>query len=237
MLVGTATTGAGVSPPTRLANAPSIPAINHHSLGRHQQVGVLEQAVDAGHAAVGHDYRLEAQRPQRGRALLGYWQVGRPRGEHRHLLRPCRRRAPINSPPGLLTSGMSGQDRGGLIGIGPAEDHRPPVGLGQQLTHDGDAVLNGFPRAVDRFGEPLAQRPVVVDAGKTQVSVGQTLQPAHYLVSADGPVLEVTEQPVQGSFVHTCPMVPRFWRLACLPRHRHRPRRSGCAGATRLTGG
>ena len=77
----------------------------------------------------------------------------------------------------------------------------------------------------------------MVDAGKTQVSVGQALQPAHDLVSAHGAVLEVAEQPVQGSFVHTCPWCHGFGGspvplLAGKPAQPKRP----APGAMRLTG-
>ena len=234
VLVGTATTGAGVSPPTRLANAPSIPAMTTTaSADMSRSVCSSSRWTPATPQSVTSTGSKPSAR-KRGGALLGHGQVGRPGGENCYLLRPGRRRAPKNSRPGLLTSRVSGQDCGGLFCIGPAQDHRPPVGLGQQLAHDGDAVLDGFARAVDRLGEPLAQRPVVVDAGETQVGVGQAPQPAHDLVSADRPVLEVTEQAVEGSFVHTCPMLPRFWGLALCACVRRPGPRSAPLGRRRL---
>ena len=94
--------------------------------------------------------------------------------------------------------------------IGPAQDHRSTVGFSQQLAHYGDTVVDGLSRAVDRLGEPLPQCPVMVDASEPEVGVREASEPAHDLVGADRPVLELTEQAVEGSFVHTFPMLPWF---------------------------
>ena len=52
MLVGTATTGAGVRPPTTLASAPFHAGDHHHRVGHGQFVDLGQQAVQARHPAV-----------------------------------------------------------------------------------------------------------------------------------------------------------------------------------------
>ena len=77
--------------------------------------------------------------------------------------------------------------------------------LVQQLAHDRDTVGYRLTGTIDRLRQSLAQSPVVVDAGETEIGVGQAPQSAHNLVRADRAGHELVEKAVERRFVHCCP--------------------------------
>jgi hypothetical protein len=66
------------------------------------------------------------------------------------------------------------QRRRRLVVVGAGEQDRLVAGGGQQLGHDGRALLGRLARSVYGLDHALAQHPVVVDAGEAQVGVGET---------------------------------------------------------------
>ena len=97
-----------------------------------------------------------------------------------------------------------------LFRVGTRQDYRAAVGLCEQVTDYGDALFHGLPRPVNSLGKALAQRPVVVNPRKAEVGIGQPPEPAHHVIGADRPRLEVTEQTVERGFVHVFPCCHAF---------------------------
>ena len=65
--------------------------------------------------------------------------------------------------------------------------------VGEQLSDNAGALLGGLAGAVDRFGKPLAQSAVVVDAGVAEVREGEVTNHANGVVgchSTRGDVVE-----------------------------------------------
>jgi hypothetical protein len=108
----------------------------------------------------------------------------------------------------VLAARVAGQRRGGLVVVGPGQQHRA-LGRGrQQLGHDGGALRRGLPRTVDGLGQALAQRAVVIDAGEPQVGVGEAAQPGHDLVGLDQPLAHLLDQTADRRFIQG----PPVWR-------------------------
>ena len=80
-LVGTATTGEPVSPPTTLASAPFHAGHDHHGRGLLQGCDVTEDPVDAGHPGIVDAPGDHSVRFQDDRALLGHGQIGGAGGD------------------------------------------------------------------------------------------------------------------------------------------------------------
>ena len=120
--------GAGVSPPTRLASAPSMPATTTTASAVGERVGDGQQPVDAGDADVGEARRVEAVGGEGGGALVGHGQVGGAGGDDHDPLGPERRpgatRAVASrrrSSPRRVGAAMAAV---GLRGVGPGQEDR-----------------------------------------------------------------------------------------------------------------
>ena len=108
--------------------SPFHPGHDHHGIGRGEQVGVLEQPVHPRHTAIGDQHRLETKGSQRGGALLGHAQVGRPGCKNGYLFGPGRRRAPENRRAGLFTARVDVEDGDGLFVLARLRTTGPPSG-------------------------------------------------------------------------------------------------------------
>ena len=84
-----------------------------------------------------------------------------------------------------------------------ARDEHGRVGVtGQQLGHDGGDLARFLARGVDRLGQPLAQQPMVVDAGESEISVGQPTQLSDGVIGAHRTDAHRIQQLPKGGFVH-----------------------------------
>ena len=153
--------------------------------------------MDAGHAAVGEQRRARPSADERGLALPGHRQVGRAGRDHQRAGQSRRRRAPdhrrqsprtwsapvarpvtVRVPPGWSRAPGSAWSASARVRMtGPTVRS-----VGQQLAHDGRALLRRLALAVDGLGQPLAQRPVVVDLGEAEVGEGQATETEHGVV-------------------------------------------------------
>ena len=82
------------------------------------------------------------------------------------------------------------------------------AGLGQQLGHDGGALLRRLARPVHRLGESLAQHPMVVDASEAQIGERQAAQARDGVVGAEDAGADVVDQPAQRGLVHALTILP-----------------------------
>ena len=125
--------------------------------------------MHTGHAAVGDEVGRDPERVERGETLLGDGKVGGARRDDRHARRAGRRRAPHERATGADASRVAGQGSVGLVVVGASQQHRAAVVFGQQLGHQRRALVGRLTGAVDRLGQSLPQRAVVVDAGEAEV--------------------------------------------------------------------
>ena len=107
----------------------------------------------------------------------------------------CRRStAPVaRRPAPLAAAAWSGSARVSRTG---------PPGSSEQLDHYPGALLGGLPGAVDGLGQPLAQRPVMIDPGEAEVGEGQPPQAAHGVVGRACARGHVVEQLAELRLVH-----------------------------------
>jgi len=115
----------------------------------------------------------EAMGDERGLALAGDGQVGRAGRDHEDAAWALGRGPPGEGALHPRPARVAGQGGGGLLIVGPREQHRAAPGLLQQLGHDGGALLGRLPRGVDGLGDALAERAVVIDTSEAQVDEGQ----------------------------------------------------------------
>ena len=224
VLVGTATTGAGVIPPTRLARAPSMPATTTTASASASSSAEASSrctpATPQSASSVGRSPR--AVRVASHSRATG--QVRGPGGDHQRAGRPRRGRSPHHrrqlAPDLIGPGGLTGDrpDAAGCSAItsstwpssarvrmtGPTPTRcRGPRGLAaQQLAHDGRALLGRLALPVDGLGQALPQVTVVVDLGESEVGEGKPPQPVHGLVGRARPRAHVGEQALQCGFVH-----------------------------------
>ena len=182
VLVGTATTGAGVRPPTTLARAPSMPAMTTTASASGERVELGQKPVQSGNAAVGELGGLETERAQDRHAFDGDGEIGRSGGDDDDGAGPggcgaedhCRERPTLgNVALAEAARRCSGGDSLHLRLGGPGEQDRT-IGPREQLFNDGRTVFGRLAGSVDRFGYAEAQVAVMVHPGEPQVRVGET---------------------------------------------------------------
>ena len=88
-----------------------------------------------------------------------------------------------------------------LIGAGPRQHDRAHA-TAKQLGDDLRTLLGGLAGRVDRFGQPLTQRAVVVDAGEAKVGERQPTQLCEGVVGVHISGPDAVEQPTKGGLVH-----------------------------------
>jgi hypothetical protein len=164
-------------------------------------VEARQQPVHAGHAAVGQELRSPPKCLQSDQALLGHGDVGRAGGDDQYPSRPGLPRPPRQRGAMAQPTRVAPQRGVRLRVVGPGEQDGSPR-LGEELGDDVGALLRRLARAVDRLGQALAERAVVVDPCVAQVGEGHPSQPSHRLVGAHGAGADILEELAEGGFVH-----------------------------------
>ena len=190
MLVGTATTGAGVSPPITLANVYHLQQHHHHGIGHGDGVDLGQEPVQSGDAAVHEERGLEAQGGEDGDAFGGHRYVRGAGRDHGHRAGPvrCGTERHRGERPALRDDARAvaerRPDRGDRLDLRtgcPGQEDRS-IGAPQELLDHRGAVFRRFARAVHGLGHALTEVPVEVDPGEAKVGVGQPAQLAYGVV-------------------------------------------------------
>ncbi len=210
VLVGTATTGAGVSPPTTLASAPSMPAITTTASA---MAMVSASARRRCRPATPQSVSLVGSNPSARRTASHSVAIGRSAVPAvSTTTEPGRSDAGRNTtvekvPLSAMAPGPAplavGDGRGRLdLGLaGSGEEHRPAAAIEQLLDHRG-AVFRGLARSVDGLGYAEAQVALEVHAGEAEVRVGQPAQLTHCVVGRAGARSDLFDQQTKGRSVH-----------------------------------
>jgi prephenate dehydratase len=124
---------------------------------------------------------------------------------------------------GRQDSGLVDAKRGDdLVFVGAGEQNRP-VTVVEKLSDDRSALHGALARGVDRLGQALSKRPVVIDTGKPEVRKGQPPQRDDRIVDGDGAVANAQQELVEIERVHAAhypasmtPREPELRRIAYL---------------------
>src|SRR5205085_4037666 len=144
----------------------------------------------------------EAVGSEGGGALVGDGKVGCPRRDDEHTPRAFEPGPPHDGRTRAGAFGTTGEGGVDLLVVGPGEDGRAAVVLGEKLGHEGGALLGRLARRVDGFGQALAQGAVVVDAREAEVGERQAPQAGDGVVGRQHAGAYVGEELAQGRFVH-----------------------------------
>ena len=223
VLIGTATTGAAVIPPTRLARAPSIPATT------------TTASVSASSSAEASS-RCTPATPQSARRVGGSPRAVRVAAHSRATgrsdvpavttrVRAARRGAGrqttveisprtwsrAGGPAGRRASAprVLGHDERHLVGIGPGEDNRSPgrIGVATGIPSSSSPTIDEhcsgvLPCPYTASGRSLAQGTVVVDLGEPEVGEGEAPEPEHRVVGRALARTHLGQQALQRELVH-----------------------------------
>ena len=107
------------------------------------------------------------------------------------------RAAPGDGARAVAERRADGGDRLDLRFGRPGQEDRP-VAAGEELLDDRGAVLGRLARSVHGLGHALAQVPVVVDPGETEIGVGQPAQLAHRVVGRAPAVGDRVDERAEG---------------------------------------
>ena len=164
-------------PSDKARQSPLHPGHDDDGVGAGDVLYRREEPVNTCHPAIAEERGTEAERTKDRRALLGYRQVSRSGRAYEHASGSFRPLPPDDRAEasrlwleGCPEPAGGGLQRGcDLLPIGPGQDDRPAVPGGEHLGDDSRALRGSLARPVDGFGQPLAQSPVVIDLGETEL--------------------------------------------------------------------
>ena len=171
-LVGTATIGTPVSPPTTDGSAPSMPATTTRQSAASSRSWTAEQPVQPGHSDVLDELYRRAVHPDRQRGLGRDRRVTGAGRDHGDRAPRLRERTERHRPGHRVDVGLGQRRRhlGERLLGEPGREHRP---LGVPLVEgaqDRDDLAGRLAGAVDDLGVPGPPRAVDVDAREAEVA-------------------------------------------------------------------
>jgi prephenate dehydratase len=141
---------------------------------------------------------------------MGDGEVRGARGDDECGSPPRRRRSPTDDRGsddrpdiGRKRSGGVDLESGDDLGVIGAGEQDRPAAVSEQLGDDRCALVWRFSGCVDRFGETLAERPVVVDPSKTEIGEREARKACGCRVDPDRAVTDGREELVEIEIVHT----------------------------------
>ena len=169
-------------------------------IGDHVELG--EEPVQAGDTDVGDQGCLDPGGAQCGQRLVGNGSITGAGGDHHDTtVEQIGRCTPEQAATEFDDITVDGTAGAALVRRRSGEQDRSGAVL-QQLRHDARAVVRLFARPVDRFGDTLAQMPVMVDRGTLHIGEGQPAETLDGVVGADRAGLHVVDELSQGRLVH-----------------------------------
>ena len=184
VLVGTATTGAGVRPPTTLARAPSMPAMTTTASA---MARVSSSARSRCSPATPQSVSWVGAKPSAPSTAVHSVATGRSAvpavmTTTMPVLEGAGRKTTVERDPLSATApGPKPSATAAAVtaftcaSVARVEQDRA-VGLREELFDDGRTVLRRLARAVDGFGDAEAQVAVMVHPGEPQVRIGEAAQ-------------------------------------------------------------